>query len=573
MHSAWGKDRRARRRDCGAEEGAAMTEQLELLARLETYVGAAFVAFYGYERFRKPPSEPGARLAAYPSRATTTAASYYTAVFLYCGIGVLLYGTLLFSPSVLEKIWALVPQLGAEVPSALQHSPSVVVALLLTVLLSKVPALAGLDDFVRTRLQHMAAIPHEVRRLAVELKRAPFRPASEDEYAEIAPALLAKGFDEVDVRLASGDTILARWFRLSTLMRRIEVWEAEGGLSEYFIDCPGELDVLRERYEEIGAKVRRAYGFARVPATEPAGFGAATTVAEALGAPDARTLDMMAAYRDDVTAGLDALVRDLHDAICRAVLLCEFTEHRRARRLGALGFEVKIESVGHISLNNLMLLFTAGSVLFMFASTVLPSRRPDETPVDLVLRSVMIAAIYCVSLWCALGPKTHWACARRSAGAARPWCAYFVSALAASAGGAAVSLGTKILYHASFAEAWARFGQSLPWTFMTFAVAFVVAALADDDPADLAALGLGHRPLWLVEGVVMVAVMVPVSLLVYRLLLDTTPLARIPALSQVVTTVFIVSFAIGSLVPRWYRNAPSDKAASRLTAAAATAGI
>jgi hypothetical protein len=33
-----------------------MTEQLELLARLETYVGAAFVAFYGFERFRKPPS-------------------------------------------------------------------------------------------------------------------------------------------------------------------------------------------------------------------------------------------------------------------------------------------------------------------------------------------------------------------------------------------------------------------------------------------------------------------------------------------------------------------------------------
>jgi hypothetical protein len=104
---------------------------------------------------------------------------------------------LLFSPSVLEKIWALVPQLGDEVPGALQHSPSVVVALLLTVLLSKVPALAALDDFVRTRLQHMADIPHEVRRLAVELKRASFRP-SEDEYAEIA-ALLAQGFDDADV--------------------------------------------------------------------------------------------------------------------------------------------------------------------------------------------------------------------------------------------------------------------------------------------------------------------------------------------------------------------------------------
>ena len=344
-----------------------MTEQLELLARLETYVGAAFVAFYGFQRFRKPPSEPGARQMAYPSRATTTAASYYTAVILYCGIGVLLYGTLLFSPSVLEKIWALLPQLGAEVPSALQQSPPVVVALLLTVVLSKVPALAAVDDFVRIRLQHMAAIPHEVRRLAVELKRAAFRPASDEEYAEITPALLAQGFEEGEIRFAAGDSLLGRWFRLATLMRRMEVWEADGSLREYFIDCPGELEALRERYEEIGAKVRRAYGLARTPAGETS---------------DARTLATLAAYRDDVTGAMDALVRDLHDAIGRAVLLCEYTESRRARRLVALGFQVQVQPVGHISMNSLMLLFTLGSVLFLFVFTVMPSRRSDEPSTD-----------------------------------------------------------------------------------------------------------------------------------------------------------------------------------------------
>jgi hypothetical protein len=533
-----------------------MTEQLELLAMPETYVGALFVAFYGFERFRKPPSEPGARQMAYPSRATTTAASYYTAVLLYCGIGVLLYGTLLFSPSVLEKIWALVPQLGAEVPTALRHSPSVVVALLLTVLLSKVPALAALDDFVRTRLQHMAAIPYEVRRLALELKRASFRPASEDESAEITPALLAQGFEEAEVRLATGDTLLGRWFRLATLMRRLEAWEAEGGLREYFIDCPGELESLRERYEAIGAKVRRAYGLARTPEGE---------------IPDARALAMLAAYREDVEGTMDALLRDLHDAISRAVLLCEYTEHRRARRLGALGFEVQVQPVGHISLNSLMLLFTLGSVLFLFVFSVMPSRRPEETPVDLLLRSVMIAAIYCVSLWCAVGPKSHWPAARRRPRGARPWAAYLLSALVAACAGAAVSLTVKVIYHASFSEAWTRFGQSLPWTFMTFAVAYAVAVMADDEPADLAAVGLGHRPLWLVEGVAMVAVMVPVALLVYRLLLDTAPVTRIPALTQVLTTVVIVSFSIGALVPSWYRQSPSTMAVPRLAAAPAPA--
>src|SRR4030095_9350035 len=115
-------------------------------------------------------------------RPTTPAASYYTAVILYCAIGVSVYAGLLFSPSLLEKIRILVPQLGDAVPAALQRSPSGVVALLLTVLLPRVPVLASLDEFTRTRLQHMAAIPYEVRRLAVELKRATFRPASEEEY-------------------------------------------------------------------------------------------------------------------------------------------------------------------------------------------------------------------------------------------------------------------------------------------------------------------------------------------------------------------------------------------------------
>ena len=63
---------------------------------------------------------------------------------------------------------------------------------------------------------------------------------------------------------------------------------------------------------------------------------------------------------------------------------------------------------------------------------------------------------------------------------------------------------------------------------MTFAMAYAVAVLADNVPGDLDALGLGHRPLWLVEAVAMVATMVPVSMLVYRLLLDTTPVELSP---------------------------------------------
>ena len=52
---------------------------------------------------------------------------------------------------------------------------------------------------------------------------------------------------------------------------------------------------------------------------------------------------------------------------------------------------------------------------------------------------------------------------------------------------------------------------------------------------------------------------------------DTTPVERMLPLSQVLTTVAIVSFAIGALVPRWYRQAPSSQTAPRLAAAPAPA--
>src|SRR4030095_13265855 len=57
-----------RRPGGGAQGGGAMTEQLELLGKVETYVGALFVAFYGFERFRKPPAESRAPPGALPPR-------------------------------------------------------------------------------------------------------------------------------------------------------------------------------------------------------------------------------------------------------------------------------------------------------------------------------------------------------------------------------------------------------------------------------------------------------------------------------------------------------------------------
>lgn len=529
-----------------------MIQNIGLLLSLESLVGAAFVVFYAFDRFGKPPAEPGGRAVTCHSRATTTAAAYYSAVVLYCGAGLAVYTALLLYPSVLDKLERLAPDLVELVPEVLRQSPAVVLALLLTVLLPKVPVLAAVDEFMRRRLQHMAAIPHEVRRLAAELRRAPFRVPDEAEQREIVAALVAEGFDAADLRFDGGTSPQTLWTRLATLVRRLDAWDADPHLQEYFLSCPGELAALRERYEEILPKARRCFQLSRELAPD---------------VPDQRAATALAAYRDDVTNQVEALLKALYDAVGRAVLLCDLTHQRRARRLQGLGFDVTVEPIRHISLNSLMLLFTAGSVLFTLIFLVAPQTRPGETAVDVLLRSVMIASIYCVALWCAVTPKSRWSLARRHPGSERPWAAYLASAVAAAAAGIAVSFLTKLLSLGSVVTAWDRTLESAPWAVMTFAVAYAVAALADNEPDELASLGLGERRLWLVEAVAMVAAMVPVALFVHYLLHHTMPLDRIRPLWLVLTTTVVVAFAIGALVPSWYRDSPRTMRNPRLTVA------
>ena len=65
----------------------------------------------------------------------------------------------------------------------------------------------------------------------------------------------------------------------------------------------------------------------------------------------------------------------------------------------------------------------------------------------------------------------------------------------------------------------------------------------------------------------MVATMVPVALFVHYLLHHTMPPDRIRPLWLVLTTTVVVAFAIGALVPSWYRNSPRTIRNPRLTVA------
>ena len=178
---------------------------------LEIALSAIVIVVFAVDRFKTPPSDPKDGVVPYRiSRSTTTAASYYTAVSLYGAIALAVFAFLLLSPQALDRLVATAPAIGEGIPPWARQSPPLLVALILTVLLPKIPILSSMDAWFRTKLQRMAAIPHEVRRLSAELRRAPFRVTAERE-RELTDAMAAKGFDSPDIRFEEGSAPQHLW--------------------------------------------------------------------------------------------------------------------------------------------------------------------------------------------------------------------------------------------------------------------------------------------------------------------------------------------------------------------------
>lgn len=122
----------------------------------QVLIGAIFVLISAAGRFNTP----------HTNRSSTTALRYYTAFLCYLLVGLGLYFALLSFGPLLEAL-----KIEAAYYGKLIASPPFV-ALLLTVLLPKVPLLAEGDAWILGHLQRMGAIPYEARRLTSKLHKA-----------------------------------------------------------------------------------------------------------------------------------------------------------------------------------------------------------------------------------------------------------------------------------------------------------------------------------------------------------------------------------------------------------------
>ena len=516
-----------------------------MLEYVQNILCAVCIIVFAIERFDAPLSDAKSAIVRYrTSRSTTTAASYYTAVSFYCAIALAVYAFLLFVPRAVDRLVTMAPEGLQGVPAWARESPSLLVALILTVLLPKIPVLSSMDEWFRSRLQYMAAIPHEVRRLSAQLRRVPFE-AEPGRREELVESLIKRGFERADLILGEGSPPHALWVKLSLLMARLDAWEADVHFASYVLSYPNEFNALRLRYEQLVGKALKCFGLLRELASDAgrAPSGAAVY-----------------AYRDSFVEEAEGLLKDVYEATSHAVLLCQLTRRARARELIGMGFRVDPEPPRRLTLNELMGLFTGLTIVFVLGFVMISGGRGGRAHLEgaLLVKSVMIAAIYCVAVWCAIYPKSRWSFACSAPETGRPWGSYLLSGLAAAATGALVSYGVKAAMLWDLDKAWVEYRQLAPWAFMTFATAYGVAFLADDELTTDARFAWAAAWLRWVEAIALTVVMAAAGWLVHGLLESTQETVTVPELGHIIVLTAAIGFAIGALVPSWYRSAPLE---------------
>lgn len=517
---------------------------------LEFLLGAVIVGVYAWERFNTPPT----------NRASTTAGRYHTSALAYLGVSLLSYWLFTRYPQLLVYVK---PAEGApiDLPSdQTQTSSAVVVAMLLSALLPKIPVLAHLDCKLRAFLQDLAEIPMEAIRLSKLIRRARFNPYEQAREA-IRSGLLSRGFDVEDIVFDTGDDRRAHsphalWVRVTALKLGIESWEDQRGFAGFIQRRREEYKALERRYEQITEVAKNCFSLLR---------------AAHAGDACAPLADAVGKFRANFVDQAEELAKDLSLFAAHGVLQCQLTHGTRCQALKAMGFEPPPPpetTPSGLSVNRVLTLFVILVPLLLINFIIF---QPHDTGRQGRLVMVtMIGTIDTLAVVCALYPKGQWEFFRRGEDSTRPMAGYVISGLAAVALAIPINLAFKTLILLgettgdtwALALAWNHFVErSYPWMLMAFTSAVTTAFMADNQPSRR----LSARHLRWLEGIGQAVVSILAAILVLWWLRDIRPEGDLPNTFGVLRNAVIAGFVLGFLVPSWYRRATSrrsDSAAS-----------
>lgn len=512
-----------------------LTEQIVEHGKIDLIVGTLFVLFHSANRFNTP----------WTNRSSTTAGRFFLALGVYCLAALITYLLLVDFPHLVTLLAAGQP---AALPAFMEElSSPLVMALLMTTLLPKLPLLSTVDQWILRQLRGMAAIPHEVRRLTAELRRQSLalRPEVRE---DVRTKLLSDGIDPQDIRFETGSEPAQLWTGVTALLVQVENWESDRRMAGY-VERYGEyLTRLRERHEALTPKARACFRLMRQSGADEESEKTREAVQ--------RYVD---AFADDVTA----IRKDLLDFISRGILASEFTDAARGNRLAALGFTAGTGNSIELTLNQMMSLFAVFGILVL-SSFALSSGRQDVSQGVLLSRVIMISLIYSVAVACVVLPRQSWRIARWEPGMPRPVAFYLLAGLLSVAMTQAISFGFNVALAGSFAAGVDRQSLTFPWSVMTFTTAVMTAFLIDDRPP----AHVSPRVWRLIEGVIGAVSMTLAAAQTHGWLVDRVKIVGpeiveslhyvVPPLGAVLLPAGAVGFAVGYLVPSWFRKVPQQ---------------
>ena len=224
---------------------------------IEYVVGGIFVALYAFERINTPKI----------SLETTTAERYWSMVLAYVAASLVLYFTLAMSLGLVGlqtlKQFEILPG------SINETSPPVLMALLLTVLLSKIPGLSKIDEAVRREFRNRASMSRIAGNLSHLLERSPMQ-LKASQQAAIVATLKGQGIGADDAVFIDNGSPQYVWTRISVLLTILRRWRTEPEYANFVNAFRAEWEALIEEAERCEAKAIRCFRLSKVPGDDAA---------------------------------------------------------------------------------------------------------------------------------------------------------------------------------------------------------------------------------------------------------------------------------------------------------------
>ena len=471
-----------------------------------------------------------------PVRTHTTFSHYYAGLLSYVVIGIVLY-----------NIGYLVLRRQLE-PVALP-----IVAIVVQLMLWRVPGPSHLDTLVREKLYMLIGYPMEAQRLAASVARAPLS-VCPDVQRQIELVLTRRGYELGDNWLPAAGPVRDRWESAAVLFEEVRAWERDRRYSRFLHDSRQEYDSLRQQFDLLSLRVVGAMRTieelgAVLPA--PNGESDGPGLEGAASAPD--LVNTVRKTVNSLLAGLQQDVTTFHAQVCkliaRGVLSASFTRRQREQRLLELGITDSAASVVSTGVLTWAFLIYLAVFLCLLGLPSLLLQPTFDRFLQEISRSSMIALIQISAVFLAIVPKAQFGFANETCEGRTPWLFVIGAGLAAMLVAVLIQLPFLYVLNRSF---W----QVAPWLVMPFTTAATLAFLIQDSRWSGMRDPRAQRALDSLLLIVTTMIALGIAWTLKTMYFPEEAGALRPPWWYQPATALLISIGIGSFVPSHVRRAP-----------------